>query len=349
MANIDPDKVNQAQNILENAQSIAVTLPVDPSVDKVASALSLYLSLSAAGKQVTVACSTRMTVQYNELIGVDKISTVLTGSSGRNLVISFPYQEGSIEKVSYNIENDKFNLVIEPREGFPTITQEMMKYSSSGGNIDAIVTVGCSQLEELWNLYSNNQDLYNGKQIINLDNASNNNNFAKINIVDTSAISISELMNDFINQLGLNMEPDIATNLLAGLTSATDNFSSGEVTASTFETAANLLKQGARKKQIRKSSQAFVPQMKQPAAPTAPIAKSQKTQFGLKTSPTPQTDQSQQSGQRGKFQPPQFQRTQQQPGSDFQQQKPPVREAGKSPETPPDWLKPKIYKGSTLI
>ena len=68
-------------------------------------------------------------------------------ATGKNLVISFPYQEGSIEKVSYNIENDKFNLVIEPRENYPVITPEMIKYSYGGGNTDLIITVGTSQLK----------------------------------------------------------------------------------------------------------------------------------------------------------------------------------------------------------
>src|SRR3989344_4837471 len=121
------------KSIVDNSREILIAISKNSTMDSVASALSLYLSLSTLGKHVSVVSPSPMTVEFNQLVGVDKITTnVSTG--GRNLVVSFPYQEGSIEKVSYNIENDVFHLVIEPREGYPTITPDKLSYAYGGGS-----------------------------------------------------------------------------------------------------------------------------------------------------------------------------------------------------------------------
>src|SRR3989344_7904293 len=190
MANLNRDNINQTRTILENAKSILIVLGQNPSYDAVASALSFYLSLSAAGKQISVVSPTEMTVGYNELIAVDKIGKTIGSDNGRNLIISFPYQEGSIEKVSYNIENDAFNLVIEPREGYPQITPELIRYSyGGGGNIDMIFTIDTPNLHYLQQVYQNNQGLFSEKPVINIDSHNQNSRYGKINIIDNSASS----------------------------------------------------------------------------------------------------------------------------------------------------------------
>ncbi|KKS95999.1 MAG: exopolyphosphatase-like protein, phosphoesterase RecJ domain-containing protein [Candidatus Gottesmanbacteria bacterium GW2011_GWA2_43_14] len=345
MANLNRDQVNQARTLLESSKAILIALPANPSFDAVAAALSFYLSLSAAGKQISMVSATEMTVGYNELVGVDKIGKAIGSQNGRNLIISFPYQEGSIEKVSYNIENDTFNLVIEPREGYPPITPEMMQYNYSGGATDCIITVGASKLDDLDSLYNGNQSLFNEKPLINIDVAGNNQKYGKANIIDTSASSISELAATLISEMGLSLEPDIATNLMMGLSEETNNFASPEVTAATFETAALLLKNGARQKQSQAKTGQNLPQFPRQDQSQKPFsfARPQRPFQRQPVSGQQQQTQQQQQPFRPKTQP------QQQPKQQQQGQSPSVREAGSPPETPPDWLKPKIYKGSTLL
>lgn len=327
MANISSDQINQARNFLENAKSILIALPGNPTVDGVASALSLYLALSSSGKQVNVVCATAMTVEFNRLVGVDKIGNSLSGSSnGRNLVISFPYQEGSIEKVSYNIENDIFNLVIEPRENYQPITPEMMRYSYSGGTTDLIITIATSRLTDLGSLYNNSQSLFSEKPIINIDYHNHNSLFGKVNIVDPSVSSASELTSSLLSLLGFTTDADIATNLYAGIISGSQNFTSNTTSAFTFETAAICLKNGARKiigEETRSSfsTSTFPPQVQKPFQPS-PFPKG----------PRPFAPKMQKPKVTSNFQPQQVQ-----------------PKESTHPETPPDWLKPKIYKGSTLL
>ena len=320
--NISTDQINQARKLIEQNQGILILLGKNPKLDSVAGVLSLYLALISKGKNIKVSCPTPMIVEFRDLVGVDKIGNNIGNlGNGKNLVISFPYQEGSIEKVSYNIENDTFNLVIEPREGYPQITPEMMRYSYSGENGDLIITVGLERLDDLNSIYQNNPSLFSEKDIINIDTNTRNQKFGKINLVDQSISCLSELMLSLFPMFGLSLDQDISNNLFAGIVDGTNNFSSEKTNAATFEAAAICLKNGARKTMSQQSIST------NNRIPYTQPSTSPKMNF-------PQ-------------QPVSFQKPK--PKVTPQMQRPTFTETTKPLETPPDWLKPKIYKGSTLL
>lgn len=230
----------------------AIVLPPNPSIDAVASAAALYLSLLKLGKNISLSCSTK--VDY-DLIGVDKIQKNLS-ASGDSLVISFPYVDGAIDKIDYRIEGDSFNLIIAPRPGFPKLDPSKVSYSYTGGKLDFIFVLDSPNLASLGELYQTNQNQFQGVEIINIDRHLTNANFGTINYVNKTASSLSEMVFFLIKNLGVELDKDIVTNLYAGLVAATNNFSSYSVNAQTFETAAFLLKMGATKKIIKKPTTA---------------------------------------------------------------------------------------------
>ena len=182
MNTIVQSQIDEAKALIEKSSTVLIAVSSSPTFDAVAAGLSLYLSLTAQGKRVSIVSSVPMTVEYSYLVGLDLIGSSLNNSGGRNLVISFPYQEGSIEKVSYNIENDTFNLVIEPREGYPQVTEDVVQYSYSGGAAsDLVITVGAESLEDLGDLYTANRVNFEGKPIITFHTSSHP-SFGKINI-----------------------------------------------------------------------------------------------------------------------------------------------------------------------
>ena len=115
--NTNDGSLNRLNDVLQKSLSGTIVLPQNPTADAVAAATALYLSLNKAGKSVSLACSSK--VGFN-LTGVDKIQSQLT-TSGDNLVISFPYAEGSIDKVDYNIKGEHFNLIISPPQTYPKL------------------------------------------------------------------------------------------------------------------------------------------------------------------------------------------------------------------------------------
>ena len=232
------------QEALTSARTLTIVLPVSLNQDKVASALALYLSLKKASKQVSLVCSRPMIVEYSSLVGVDKIKNKL---GGRNLVVSFDYLEDSIEKVSYNIENNKFNLVIQPKDGYPPLSTEKVEYSYFGEQADLIFIIGASSFEELGEIYSNNKTFFQEGNTVNISFNPNSKSFAKINLINPQMASFGEFIAFLISTLKLPVDEDIASNLLLGIERATNNFSLLKSTPMTYEAVAFCLRAGGRK------------------------------------------------------------------------------------------------------
>ncbi|HUV47014.1 MAG TPA: hypothetical protein VMW29_02670 [Candidatus Bathyarchaeia archaeon] len=302
--------LNSVQESCGKARNILVLIPTNPNLDKIATSLALFLSFKKQEKQVMVACPSSMTVAFNRLVGVDKIAQKI---GNRNLIISFDYQKDSIEKVSYNIEDKKFNLVVEPRAGYPALDPNKVSYSYAGTDADLIFVVGALRLEDLGNFYLNEKKTFDKATIVNLDIQNNNTKFGQINLVDSQFTSLSELVALVLQGLNFSVDQDIVTNILAGIEANTSNLQSPNTSASAFETVAWCLKNGAKRgsAQIENPMTGLQPPFVSPqGAPLAPA--------------------------------PIFK-----PRNEVDQ----VRKAPEAPakQPPPDWFKPKIFKGSTTV
>ncbi|MFZ5845105.1 MAG: DHH family phosphoesterase [Patescibacteria group bacterium] len=233
--------ISRIKELLDKANEVLIVTHERPNFDSLGSSLALYLGLVGLGKRVIVACPDEMTVAFSGFIGVNKIIRQL---SKKNFIISLDYVEGSIEKVSYNIEGDKFNLVIEPRSGFPSFSPDKVRYSYSRSRVDLIFAVDTIHLGGLKKLYEDEKELFSDKPLINIDRHANNSRFGTINLLDLEAASTAEIVGQLLSDLGVKLTRDMATNLLNALYSATDSFESPQVTARAFELAASCLRSG---------------------------------------------------------------------------------------------------------
>lgn len=226
---------------LSQSASPTILLPTNPSLDAVHASLTLYIALAKIGKAPSVACDTKITYSA-------KNSNIIRSDlavGGDNLVISFPYEDGSIDKVDYKIENGTFNLIVIPREGFPKVTPEQVSYSYAGGQSDCFVTVGAPTLESLGRLYTENKALLEQAPLVVIDTHSTNAGYGSVNYVRPETASLSELALDIANALQIEIDEEIATHALNGLMAATNNFSGPTTNADVFETAAELMRLGA--------------------------------------------------------------------------------------------------------
>lgn len=238
------DPLAKFEELISQKNSGVICLPENPSKDSVASALVLYHALVKLGKNITVVCSTGV---KSDVPGSDKIQSSFS-NSGNNLVISLPYEEGSIDKVDYNIQGDYFNLIITPHEGFDKFDSKNVKYSYAGGDVDFIITIDTQSLKTLGQIYTDNQKKFQEKPVVNIDRHLTNSFFGNINMVSKTISSTSEIILSILNALSFEIDREMATALYTGLVAATNNFTSFSVNAGTFETAASLLKMGASKK-----------------------------------------------------------------------------------------------------
>ncbi len=248
-------ELEQIRELITKNDSGVIVLPSKATPDAIAAGTSLYLALTKLGKNVAIAATP---IPTSDMAAVDKIQTKLA-TGGDNLVVSFPYVEGGIDKVDYNIQQEKFNLVIMPRAGHPKLQPKDVEFAYSGGKIDFIITVDTPNLNSLGEIYQKNQSMFQSKNVINIDRHLINNNYGIINLVVKNASSTSEIVFKFLQSLKAELDRDIATNLYNGIVAATNNFSSYSVNADTFEAVAGLMRAGAIKKPMRQTSP-FYPQ-----------------------------------------------------------------------------------------
>jgi len=257
---------SQIQNLITSSQKILVLLSKNPSFDQVASGLSLYLSLEKAGKQVFVASPDKMVVGFSHLVGLDKVKTELTGN---DLVVTLVTPIENIEKVfTTNEETGSLQIVIRAKPGRPPVKKGDLSFSSQGALPDLIFTIGVRKPEGLGRLYQEKKEMFSQKPVINIDNHPQNTAFGRLNLVDSRAACLSEIIVALLSELGLPVDQDIGSNLVLGLRRATDNFQSQKVSADTFEAATLAMRfQGGAKK--------LSPPEGRPASPDASQAPSE--------------------------------------------------------------------------
>lgn len=82
--------------------------------------------------------------------------------------------------------------------------------------------------------------------ILNVDHHATNTRFGELNLVDSAATATAEVLLGLCGDLGLPLDAEIATNLLAGIVTDTIGFRTDNVTGDVFRKSAALLDAGGR-------------------------------------------------------------------------------------------------------
>ena len=234
---------NSFNSIIDSASSVVILLPTRPYFDQVAAGLSLYLSLRDK-KEVQVYSPSPMTVGFNRLVGVNKVAKEL---GNKNMVLRFSnYPADNIERVSYDIEDGQFKLTVIPKPGISSPKKEEVNFSYSGVSADAAILIGGATKEHFPELDNKDMDgvklVHLGTRELAVPSEVSIMSFAR------PASSVSEIVASLLKDSGLEINHDIATNLVMGIEDGSKNFSSNEVTAETFELFAFLLRKGGKRK-----------------------------------------------------------------------------------------------------
>lgn len=112
---------------------------------------------------------------------------------------------------------------------------------------DLIISFDAGWLSQLWNSYTNYQQVFEKKDFVVLDHHMTNPGFGKINIIDIESSSTCELLYRIIKLLWFEqyMTPEIATLLTAGMLTDTNMYYNTNTTARTMRTGAELIEHGA--------------------------------------------------------------------------------------------------------
>jgi hypothetical protein len=330
---MDQQTLQSFQSQLNNVNNVLIVLRPNPNFDMVSSAVSMALSLEKMQKKVSVYCGTPLTVEFGNLVGINKVQQMV---GNKNLVVTIKgYSKAGVDKVSYNVEGEDFNLVVVPKAGTPPFDPKNIIYNYTGVDAELIVTIGIQSLDQLADFYQREKEFFAKTPIANVDSDVSNTNYATFNLTNQAASSCIEIAGYLLQYLKYQVDSDIATNIFYGLMEATNNLSDSKVRAETYELIGIVLRFGARRIQVMQflGAQMLTPEQQIPnmTTPVQPV----------------QSGQSVQSNQFVHQQPVQ---TPQQ--SFIQPTQSPVSQPAGTPASqanpPADWTQPKIYKGGSL-
>lgn len=233
-------------SVAKDAKSVLIFIHPQATFDAVAAALAWKSTWEKAEKSVSVVCSVPMRADYNRLPGIE---SVVTEAGNRDLVMSFPYDENIVDKVSYNVneETQQFELIISPKHGYLPLAQDRIQYRQSGISADVVVLFGFHAAEELGEVYQKEKYAFDSAFTLAVTQ-SKVPAFAKFHVtLQEEGFSYSEWTYYMLRQLQLGQfTEEAATSLLQGVEYATDRL----VTISnprTFETVAQLMRANAKR------------------------------------------------------------------------------------------------------
>jgi len=336
---MDNRVLGQIKDFIGKNNRIGIAVGKDPAVDEMGGATSLYLSLSSFGKDVTIACPTEALVEHSHLVGIDKVKLSFEGGAG-DMVVSFPYKEGEIEKISYTLEDGSLNIIVKAGEEGLNFSENDVLFKRSQGYPGLLFVVGTPRLSDLGRIFD--PQALKDTVVINIDNKSDNQGFGDIALVSPNSSSICERIGDLILSLDLPLDIDTAQNLLIGIENATENFQNTKTSPMAFEMAGELMRKGA----MRSDNSPSKTQMKEDEEASIFTPRSSQSQQVQSFSDQKlQNQQKQDREDRGKKAPAKAGQAPLRQGFAG-----PASQRGEQGKNPPvDWLAPKIYKGSTNI
>jgi nanoRNase/pAp phosphatase (c-di-AMP/oligoRNAs hydrolase) len=317
------------KEIFDKNGAFAIVVGQNYSVDEMGSALSIYLTLESINKNVSIISAKQPLVEVSNLVGIDQVKPNFESKSG-DLIVSFPYQNDEIGKVSYTLESGLLNIIVKPKNEPLSFGEKDVIFKRSSETPEVLITVGVKRISELQAFF----DVQSLKDtvIVNIDKVGNNEGFGDVVIVNHSSSSVSEQVASLIMSLDYQMDPDVAQNLMSGVIAATGNFQSPKTSSLAFEMAGVLLRNGARREVARPQREPA----RTPAQFGYPL--NRPNQGSASRQQIPQNRMSRNPGQVS------------QPISEFpKEQKLDDQPLDRPDDAPPDWLAPKIFKGSTTV
>lgn len=241
------DSKEQIIDQINKSETILVCIGKNPNGDALGAALGFYLALKKIGKKADIVSPTAILDKFMFLPSLNTITHKIEGT--RDYILSVNINKEKLQQLRYEVENNKLRIFITAKNG--ELDEKSIAFESSKFRYDLIIVLGVTDLENLGSVYDDNPELFYEAPLVNIDHHPSNEYFGKINLVDVTASSTSEIVHGLISTIKEDVIDDkMATNLLSGIISETDSFQNKNTTPKAFLAAASLIGKGANKQEI---------------------------------------------------------------------------------------------------
>lgn len=241
----------QASELIKQAQNVLIITGREPNNDQLSAAIAMQRVLNKLQKQASVVITDKLP-KCAELYDTQFISKELAGV--RDFIISVDMHSVVVDKLKYNVENDKLNVTITPLNG--NFAAKDVSFEQGPYKFDLVIVLGVAQIDKMDKIVEQNPTIFDGLHLINIDYHRINEEFGSVNYVDQNCSSVCEMLISLFESLEQGIiDETIATALFTGITSATHNFTTPDTTAKAMTVAAQMLAAGAKQQQIVKVMQ----------------------------------------------------------------------------------------------
>lgn len=251
---MDPSAKEQILRLIEKSNNFLLLTHARADADGLGAMLSMYAVLKKLGKNVTAVTSDPAPEDLKFLPSIDIVQNSLASSS--DFVITLNTSGAAINKIKYNVEDNKVNIIISPKSG--EFTPADVSFGGATAKFDLIMTFDTGNLEHLGKIYEQNTEMFFNIPVVNVDHHASNTDFGQVNLVDVTAASATEVTFGLIKDAEKYfktplIDEDMATLLLAGVITDTGSFQHSNTSPRAMEVAAELLDLGARQQEIIKN------------------------------------------------------------------------------------------------
>ncbi|MDR0462949.1 MAG: hypothetical protein LBG64_01890 [Pseudomonadales bacterium] len=227
------------------AKNLLIIYDGRTNLDIAASAISLFCWSKQKGLDVQLVSTSEPIVEHNTLVGIDK---ALTSLPKRNLVISLDYEEDRIDKVvsHLNEEDKKLLLIVQPKSNAKPLDTKNVHFDYEGVEYDQIITFNVGKKHELEKVLGRTSKNLSAQKLVAIGGVEKPDYECKFHLPCADEECLSADFAQAWQLLNIQVDSDIASNLMMGLDNKTEHFAKCQNPAA-FTLAAWLLDRGARR------------------------------------------------------------------------------------------------------
>ena len=208
------------KELILSSNKILIVLPENLDVDSLAAGLGLAYIIKSFDKDVSLGYTDSIPEEFFQILDLSNFKQI-SSIKQSEVVLSLNKKKGGVKAVRWREIEDKIQFIITPESDDFEFND--VDLSSTGGDYDLAICIGCLNLDKVGNLYSSNHEFFNRVTIINIDIHAYNSNFGKINKIGSNN-SLAGWIFDLAESEGFSLDKNAVEPLFKGIFWANEGF-----------------------------------------------------------------------------------------------------------------------------